>query len=88
MPAARRSRPSLPFEPFHPVQLTEEEIARVLAGRADDMVVRAVMQILAGEVFESIYDMAENVDHAQAVGGFWKLEELRKKLTKLVKAPA
>jgi len=79
----RRPAPALPFVPFHPDPLSEEDIRKALAHRGDEYIVRAIMQIIAGEMFDAIHGMAGG--DARARGEFYALSNLQTKLESLVR---
>lgn len=75
----------MPFVPFHVVALSEEDIRRALAGRSEDYVVRAVMQLLSGEMWGAVHGMAAGDERAQ--GEFRALQGLYAKVEQLVRMP-
>lgn len=79
------SPPALPFVPFHPVSLSDEQIRHALSGRLDDFAVRAVMQMISGEMWEAVNAMAAGQDRAR--GEFAALQALYSQLDRLVRAP-
>lgn len=73
----------IPFEPFHPQQLSPEEVQRALADRQDDPVVRSVMQVLQGNMRAAVRDMA--LGKKEGKGAWLALEETWNELNKLVR---
>ena len=75
--------PPLPFVPFHAVALSEEDIRRALAGRSEEYAVRAVMQIISGEMWSAVHGMAGGDETAR--GEFRALQGLYGKIEQLVR---
>ncbi len=81
-PALPPPRPPLPFVPFHVEPLSPEDVANALRGRQDEYIVRSVMQLIEGEMWESVQAMADGHDGAR--GEFRALLALYQNLVKLV----